>query len=552
MLLDANKQFVDGFAWGTGHADPFGNDVVRNPQPDEYIKHTHDSTHIAKQCAHALLRTTPCVPVYAGQKILINELVPNPAGDERAGEYIELFNPGRVAVNLHGWVLGDASASGRYTFPAGHTIAPRGFVVVPRAQFGFALNNSNETVTLWAPGAQERLVVDRVHYARSAPEGASLNRTPDGRYRWSRHRTPGAVNVLNTLPRIESVTYKSKLYKNVRAQFAVTASDADGEKLHYRWDFGDGHRSYLAQTSHTYAHAGTYHVILRVRDASEEVTRDFTVTVTKYPRTRVLKIRAIAPNPQGKDTKKEYILLQNTTHETIRLAGWSIATGSNTKTLVNHPLRIDTKKKLRAGEKWRVTADDAAITLPNSGGVLEVRRPDGSVAHRVTYDVPEGYKSIPDNAVYRKRTKRDGGGWVWDLSHVPAKKAKKKSQKHVVKTSPDAATVRAIIAQAWRNEFGVPAEQEKDARASDVRGASVVRTDTGAQSWRTRIALWLNALLARATQTVAAATHAQHDDLTRVTINRAALRGITPHPAVVTLALTGLGESMDDVLGLKR
>ncbi len=536
---DGNRaEVMDTIAWGGAPTDGSVlqdglvlNDRVRNPTKREYIARSGSRVHIAQQCAHALLRTDPCVQPYSGQRIVINEVLPNPSGDEHAGEYIELFNPGTEIVNLHGWTIGDASSSGRYRFPLGVEISPHGYYVVKRQIFGFALNNSHESVVLWAPGNGGDVVVDQLRYERSAPEDVSLNRTDHGAYRWSKYRTPGAQNIFNNLPTITSLTIDQKIFRDVAARFSVRAEDGDGEALSYRWDFGDGHRSYKRVTTHTYTQTGRYTVSLRVGDGSEEVVRTMSIDVRKYPRTKNVKITTIAPNPEGKDAGTEYLIVENAGKKKIALRGWSIATGRDKEHIVNHPIRE--KIRLRAGKEKRITARYAAITLPNKGGVVELRRPDGGIAQRVTYRTPKGHMSIPSDAIYRKQSKRDGGGWAWD---VPQKAQNVSQKKRVAKQ--DADLVKRIIAQAWRNEF---AQQQL---APAVRGAAVARISDYSAPWYGALGSAVNARITSIVETVLRAVHrgVRSDDVPHdAVIDRAAVADITGiHPAVVALSLTGL------------
>jgi len=116
-------------------------------------------------------------PSYSSD-ILINELLPNPSGEESTDEYIELYNRGSVPVDLASWKIVDASGS-YYIISNKHfatTIIPAGgYFVLYRSITGIALNNSGgETVYLYAPDNNLR---DSVSYSESAGEDKSYSRT---------------------------------------------------------------------------------------------------------------------------------------------------------------------------------------------------------------------------------------------------------------------------------------------------------------------------------------------------------------------------------------
>ncbi|OGZ44860.1 MAG: hypothetical protein A3J54_00340 [Candidatus Ryanbacteria bacterium RIFCSPHIGHO2_02_FULL_45_13b] len=141
--------------------------------------------------------------------IVINEFMPNPVGDDNAvkpeGEWVELFNPTSVLVNVDGWVLYDSSNSNELVISAtntdtGDTILPsKGFLVVYRNGDGdFALNNSSgDSVRLFdgAIGSGGALI-DSHAYAISVPENKSFARVPDGSSNWiDPDPTPGHPNM---------------------------------------------------------------------------------------------------------------------------------------------------------------------------------------------------------------------------------------------------------------------------------------------------------------------------------------------------------------------
>lgn len=94
--------------------------------------------------------------------------VPPTAFVESSEEFIELHNPGTVAVDVTGWRFTDAV---NYTFPAGSSIAPGGYLVVTQAQYSGTLGDGGERIRL--RDAADALV-DEVAYADGGrwPEAA--------------------------------------------------------------------------------------------------------------------------------------------------------------------------------------------------------------------------------------------------------------------------------------------------------------------------------------------------------------------------------------------
>lgn len=343
--------------------------------------------------------------------ILLNELHPNPIGDENNNEYIELHNPHDHAVDLEDWMLRDTPGGSSYIFPALTSIAPHGYYVVYRSNFIFALNNSDETIELIAPNEKRS---DIVSYT-SSKENSSYNFDTISRtWRWSKHLTPERKNILNNIPRITSYSIKKIGYKNTWTEFEATAQDLDREKLKVRWDFGDNRKSYLWKTRHKYTENGTYYGTLRIQDASEEVLIPFTIIIKNYP-SYDINITAIAPNPTGTDSGKEYIILTNNESKKINLKGWSIATGSTKEKIVNHPLKNELILTKRSS--LTITKNDCAISLPNTTGYVELRAPDGTVLDSVSYMNNNG--SIPNDAIYGNMN----GSWSWHFPHLTAENA---------------------------------------------------------------------------------------------------------------------------------
>lgn len=321
----------------------------------------------------------------------INEIFPNPDTPEDVGEYIELFNPNGTPIDLSNWKVTDATRTGAYVFPDKTSLSAFGYFVITDAEFSFSLNNGKETVTLLDPTGT---LVDTVTYTKTT-EGASLNWTDTG-WRSSQTLTPFKPNILsNSLPSTKERIPK-KGYRKITLDFRANGKDSDGDRLKYVWDFGDGHRSYLETTHHTYEKSGTYTVTLTTKDGNEETVETFLVRIEKFDPPK-LRITSLLPNPTGKDTLpgSEWIEIENRTKKEVDLLGYSIATGS--KKLINHPIRSSftiPKKSSR-----RLTREYTLFSLPNQKGKLELRAPDGKPIHTLKYNFAT---SLTDDAILRK------------------------------------------------------------------------------------------------------------------------------------------------------
>lgn len=351
-------------------------------------------------------------PKEYSSKIKINEVFPNPEKEEK--EYVELYNFSEKDEDLSGWVLRDGSKTGKYIFPEKSIIKSENYFVVYKYGkeiddneenfFNFALNNSGEeSVFLSDPNGKE---VSKMEYSGSK-RGISWNF--DGKkWRQSGFLTPGEENKFNNIPEVK-IEVEDVAYQDIYADFEVNAKDKDKDELKITWDFGDGHKSYLEKTRHKYEKTGKYFASLKVSDGSEDVVKNFSVVVKKYPRMEV-KIVEIMPNPEGLDSEGEWILVKNASKKTVNLKGWSVATGISEKKLVNHP--IYNPIKIKPGETKKITREDSYFSLGNKQAYIELRYPDEKVAYSLKYKEKE---SIKDNSIFQKEK---GKRWEWIVEEV--------------------------------------------------------------------------------------------------------------------------------------
>lgn len=410
-LISADDTMVDSLSWGTVNK-PFrsGEPNVRNLEAHEMIIRssktdapTIEETILPKGKIfdHTSADFCGVSTDHAGDaRIVLSEILANPSGDESKEEFIELENRSAKQVDLSGWTLRDASKTGKYIFPAESAIEAQAFLTLYRPDFVFALNNSNETVTLEdATGT----VSDTVSW-ETTHENISLARDRSA-WRATKFLTPDASNRFGNDPSAKTSVPK-KGFEKIPLEFTAKVRDKDRDTTKVVWDFGDGHKSYKNSTTHTFAKTGRYTVKLVYTDGIADKTKTFHVKIEQYATPKV-RIVSLVPNPKGADTGREYLLIQNKSKKEVDLKGWSIATKSKftTKHFVNH--KITESLTVKPGESIRLTREHAAFTLGNTRQYIELRDPQGKAVQRIHYKLD---KSAPDNA---ELFKLPNHAWEW-------------------------------------------------------------------------------------------------------------------------------------------
>lgn len=330
-------------------------------------------------------------------KIFINEILPNPSGDETENEWIEIFNSSDEDINLKGWSIKDSSKSGKFVFKEDVIIKKRDFLVAYRKETKIALNNSGgEKVSLFD---QKGRLVSEVSFSGSAKENISY--AFDGeKWRWTKHLTPGKENVFGKTPKIE-IRYPKKTYVGMFADFEAKIKNKNDDQIKLTWNFGDKRRSYKQKTRHKYLQEGEFEGFLKISNGAEDFFKKFKISVEKYPRFKV-KMVSFNVNPFGRDSEFETITIKNESKKKVNLKGWSVANGW--ERMVNHPIREDFE--IKPGESRELSRKDSLFVLNNLKAKIELRYPDGEVADKVKY---KNEKSIKEGLVYEKTN----GGWEW-------------------------------------------------------------------------------------------------------------------------------------------
>ncbi len=144
------------------------------------------------------------VPNVSAQ-VVINEVLPDPSGEETQEEWVELFNKGSEEVDVEGFVLKDA-ANHDLTINSSHVdgstqIPANSWLLIRRnGHSTFSLNNTNgETIKLYDQG--EVNLLDTFTYTDSTTD-KSWGRIPDGGGINSEelNPTPGGANEVPPTP----------------------------------------------------------------------------------------------------------------------------------------------------------------------------------------------------------------------------------------------------------------------------------------------------------------------------------------------------------------
>jgi hypothetical protein len=137
--------------------------------------------------------------------IVINEINYNSQAEFDAGDWIELYNPGNIAVNLSGWVIKDKDDSHSYMVPQGNILDAGAYLVVCRSiadftvhypsvdkaigDFSFGLGSTVEEVRLYDQAGN---LIDMVSFSSTDPWPTEAN----GTGKTLELNDPGADNAL--------------------------------------------------------------------------------------------------------------------------------------------------------------------------------------------------------------------------------------------------------------------------------------------------------------------------------------------------------------------
>lgn len=227
----------DGSVKGSFSYDDSSEGLSWNRQGSGYVESTTvtpGAANVITTAATTAAEAEEGTSTEYSDDILVNEWLPNPAGDDAAGEFIELTNVGNESVSLAGWKIDDEEGgSSPYTIPAGVSIAAGGFLMLEREETKLALNNDGDTVRLIDPAGK---VVSTFTYEDSVDEGVVWARDSQGVYRLSTTVTKGKANVI-TAPdeersagtgKVAGANAKTIALANIRSEEEGTTVTVEG------------------------------------------------------------------------------------------------------------------------------------------------------------------------------------------------------------------------------------------------------------------------------------------------------------------------------------
>ena len=409
ILYDNNDSIIDALCWGACDHECPGKIFKENPPVGMSIASDDEGNYlITRTPTPGEKNNFPPKQEYSNL-LRINEVLPNPDGTDKNNEWVEVLNLDKQDVDLNDWKIENGSKK-LFTIK-GLNIKMGSLLKIAIINTSMSVRNTDEELRIIDPNGD---VVDEVKITGYASSGLSYNKSPEGDWNWSKYLTPGDQNKLNNKPRIK-IKKDKKVYVDVYANFDGSKSyDVDGEKLKFKWDFGDGRKSYLKKTRHKYEKKGKYKVVLTVGDGVDETKKGFTIDVKKFPKYDI-QIVGLLPNPKGIDKGHEMIMFINNESKRINLKGFYIQTGRNKKHSIRHI--INKNFFLKPGEVKKISNEKICkYSLYNKKGAVVLSTPSGSWLDSIRYS----REKIYDNDYYFLNKENN---WEW-IINTPEEKIK--------------------------------------------------------------------------------------------------------------------------------
>lgn len=172
----------------TGGNDDTSGGIGSEENPDSSNNGTNDTD------SNGGAPSDPINPNEGLEAPRINELLPNPSGDEDE-EYIELYNPNDESFWLKGYQLQTGIESIHSFVVTSDAVVPaEGYLVLRYTDTKLALTNSGGRARLLDPAGQ---IVDETSVYSTAKEALAWALGTDGQWKWTDTPTPSKANVIS-------------------------------------------------------------------------------------------------------------------------------------------------------------------------------------------------------------------------------------------------------------------------------------------------------------------------------------------------------------------
>jgi PKD repeat protein len=387
-------------------------------------------------------------------KIIINEVLPNPKGDDTNTEFIELKNIGTKDIDLKDWKIGDASNK-KYTIKLSDfsdtKIKASEFFILYRKTTGIALNNTGrETVKIFAP---DNSLINSVEYLGPAEEDESWAKEKDEWF-WTTTLTPDKENIITKTNKLPTAVISSPEEASIGEEIFFDGSDSydeDGEIVAYLWDFGDGNATEETSPAHIYNNPGRYKITLTVKDkdggaGSAEAFIDISSgnddAAENIPAggDAPIIINEALPNPEGSDSE-EWIELFNAGENDVDLSGWQLDDGEGG----SKPYKIPDGIIIGKNDFLVFQKEKIKLALNNTFDSIRLINPMGEIISETNYDeVPEGASWARD----------DNDNWQWTTALTPGEKNIFEFAEKSAKTSAKKTSSKTKTAQFTKTNLG--------------------------------------------------------------------------------------------------
>lgn len=355
----------------------------------------------------------------AEKKIIINEMLINPEGDDGKLEFIELYNKGKNAVDISGWSLEDqiGKSTGKFVFAKGTIVEAGKYKAFYSSDTKLSLNNSGDGAVLKDETGE---MISKTPVSLEAKEEISYALNNKSAWVWTTVPTPGSENII-----------KEKEDKNAKDDTGKNnASDKDEQKSNST----DAEEDDKSQES-----------------AFESESYDFSDKVM---------INEIFSDPPGKDNKNgnyEWVEIFNGDDRAVNLRGWFVDDVSDKG---SKPFRFEEDRIIPAQEYIVLSSEESKILLNNSDEEINLLWPDGKVADSISYD------KAKENNSYSLSS---DGTWFWTEAVTPGKENAPMPSDVDIK----AAKEKMKSADSHKNSSDFTEEDESDTGASgEVLGAN--------------------------------------------------------------------------------